>query len=105
MNIHHTETIMGTKNSPPTRICDLEPESYAAPARTETLHNRREQDVIDAYRRGGSIESLQRMSGFHPSHIWAILNLHRGTPEAESQYQAALAVYHHMRSITERDDL
>jgi hypothetical protein len=96
---------MGTKNIPPTRICDLEFTSYAAPARADTLHNRREQDVIEAYRRGGSIESLQRMSGYHPQHIWAILNLHRGTPEAEAQYQKILSLYHHMRAITERDDL
>jgi hypothetical protein len=95
---------MPKTDNPPTRICDLEPASYAAPARTETLHNRREQDIIDAYRRGASIECLQRMSGYHPSHIWALLNLHRGTPEAEAQYQKSLSLYHHMREITERDE-
>ncbi len=95
---------MRKTDNQPTRLHELEPASYAAPARAETLHNRREKDVIEAYRRGGNIESLQRMSGFHPSHIWAILNLHRGTPEAEEQYRRALALYHHMRAITERDD-
>jgi DNA-binding CsgD family transcriptional regulator len=89
----------------PTRINDLEPASFLASARTEPLHNRRERELLDLFRNGHSVESLQRRSGYHPSQLWALLNLHRGTAEAERQYAAALALYHHMRSITERDDL
>jgi hypothetical protein len=96
---------MGKKNTtPPTRIHELEPASYLATTRTGPKHNRKEQELIDAYRRGASIESLQRRSGYHPSQIWALLNLHRGTPEAERQYQDAINLYMHMRSITERDE-
>ncbi len=95
---------MRQTDNPPTRLHELEPASYSSPARSEPLHNRREQELLDLYRNGATIESLQRRSGYHPSQIWSLLNLHRGTDEAERQYAAALALYHHMRSIT-GDDL
>jgi hypothetical protein len=95
---------MPKTDNPPTRLHELEPGSYAAPARSAPRYNSREAELIDLYRDGHSVESLQRRSGYHPSQLWALLNLHRGTDEAERQYAAALALYHHMRSITERDD-
>jgi hypothetical protein len=96
---------MRRTDNPPTRLHELEPASYSAPARSEPRYNSREQELIALYRDGHSVQSLQRRSGYHPSQLWALLDLHRGTDEAERQYAAALALYHHMRSITERDDL
>jgi lambda repressor-like predicted transcriptional regulator len=96
---------MRQTDNPPTRINDLDPASFLASARTEPRFNRREQEVIELYRQGASIESLQRRTGWHPDSLWKILDLHRGTPEAEKQFQAAIRLYVHMRSIIERDDL
>jgi hypothetical protein len=95
---------MRRTDNPPTRMHELEPASYAAPARSGPRYNNREQELIALYRDGASIEFLQRRSGYHPSQLWKLLDLHRGTPQAEAQYQAAVSLYLHMKAIVERDE-
>ncbi len=95
---------MRQTDNPPTRLHELEPASYSAPARSAPRYNSREAELIDLYRDGHSVESLQRRSGYHPSQLWKLLDLHRGTPQAEAQYQAAVSLYLHMKAIVERDE-
>jgi lambda repressor-like predicted transcriptional regulator len=86
------------------RIVDLDPATFAASARPEPQQNRREAELLRLYEQGASIESLQRRSGFHPSTIWTLLGLQRETKADEAAYAKALGLYHHMKSIIERDE-